>query len=188
MKLMVEMNAINTEVFQAGHSTVLEIKILTLRQRTLTEFGAAPAGAGAAPVLPPPQPLPAIPPHMQPPVTAAYRTATPPQHTPTPPYPGPTYPGANGYPAYNGPTSNLVPAAPPALYPPQPAPSIFSATPVQAPAPPPVAAPPPTGALANMSEEQKALIVRVLSMTAEQINMLPPHERNLYIQIVGLLV
>ncbi|KDR86020.1 hypothetical protein GALMADRAFT_132632 [Galerina marginata CBS 339.88] len=42
-------------------------------------------------------------------------------------------------------------------------------------------------ALAGIPEEQKALIMRVLSMTPEQINMLPPSERATYIQIRATL-
>ncbi|PPR01965.1 hypothetical protein CVT26_008747 [Gymnopilus dilepis] len=37
--------------------------------------------------------------------------------------------------------------------------------------------------LAGIPDEQKALIMRVISMTPEQINMLPPNERSTYIQI-----
>ncbi|KAH9486061.1 hypothetical protein JR316_0000125 [Psilocybe cubensis] len=41
--------------------------------------------------------------------------------------------------------------------------------------------------LAGIPEEQKALIMRVLAMTPEQINMLPPGERATYIQIRATL-
>ncbi|KIM38199.1 hypothetical protein M413DRAFT_447950, partial [Hebeloma cylindrosporum] len=57
--------------------------------------------------------------------------------------------------------------------------------------PPAQAAPPAAGvaapalpdALAGIPEEQKALIMRVLSMTTEQLNLLPPADRATYIQI-----
>lgn len=45
-------------------------------------------------------------------------------------------------------------------------------------------------ALASLPEEQKAMIMRVISMTPEQINMLPPAERAGVIQLrtsLGLL-
>jgi len=54
----------------------------------------------------------------------------------------------------------------------------------QYPAPPPQPAPDP---LAAFPEEQKALIMRVLSMTPEQINALPPTERSAYIQLRATL-
>ncbi|KAF8234471.1 hypothetical protein L208DRAFT_825311 [Tricholoma matsutake] len=41
--------------------------------------------------------------------------------------------------------------------------------------------------LAAFPEEQRALIIRVLSMTPEQINALPPTERSAYIQLRATL-
>ncbi|KAF8971936.1 hypothetical protein BDZ97DRAFT_1901557 [Flammula alnicola] len=59
--------------------------------------------------------------------------------------------------------------------------------PPQAPAsaPPATVTPGLPDALAGIPEEQKALIMRVLAMTPEQINMLPPADRTTYIQIVS---
>jgi cleavage stimulation factor subunit 2 len=39
-------------------------------------------------------------------------------------------------------------------------------------------------ALASIPDDQKALIIRVLSMTPDQINQLPPAERSNIIQLV----
>ncbi|KAF5385157.1 hypothetical protein D9615_000913 [Tricholomella constricta] len=44
-----------------------------------------------------------------------------------------------------------------------------------------------TDALASIPEEQKALIMRVITMTPEQINALPPAERQTYIQLRATL-
>ncbi|KJA19205.1 hypothetical protein HYPSUDRAFT_69376 [Hypholoma sublateritium FD-334 SS-4] len=60
----------------------------------------------------------------------------------------------------------------------------YQQAPPQVPAPPAAAATPTLpDTLAGISEEQKTLIMRVLAMTPEQINMLPPTDRATYIQI-----
>lgn len=38
-------------------------------------------------------------------------------------------------------------------------------------------------ALASLPEEQKAMIIRVIAMTPEQVNMLPPAERAGVVQL-----
>jgi cleavage stimulation factor subunit 2 len=134
-------------------------------QRTLAEFGGAgpPIQDAAAPV----PTISAVPPHLQ----AQYRGATPPigppTHTPTPPYgyslpPAAAQPPNGGYGGYNG-------------YPVYPAASL--------PAAQPTVTPGLAEALVNIPPEQKALILRVITMTPDQIKMLPPAERATYIQI-----
>ncbi|KAF9055661.1 hypothetical protein BJ165DRAFT_1427813 [Panaeolus papilionaceus] len=182
--LMVQMNAVDIQVFQ----------------KTLAEFnttnGAGMAASGVAPPVPKPPIAPTpIPPHMQ----AQYRNATPPIHTSTPPYPpypnggqpphhAPTPPVGYGAP-YGQPQSQGYPSYPPPQaayghhghgYPPQVA---YGGQPSQS----QTAMPPtPAGlpeALANIPDDQKALIMRVISMTPEQIHALPPAERSTYVQI-----
>jgi len=191
--LMVSMNAINIEVFQ----------------RILAEFGAANASSFPA-STPTPQtmssvnsimastPLSAIPSHLQ----AQYRTTTPPSVPQTPPYV--SYSQANGQGSshsytstppntnnhgygqqqqgYSGPYQQQPSAYP--GYPPTYSGQAMSHQPA-------TSTPAPssnlTDALASIPDEQKALIMRVLSMTPEQINMLPPTERSTYIQIRATL-
>jgi len=176
--LMVSMNAISIEVFQ----------------RTLAEFGAG-AGTNTNPssstILPmstnipssmlpiisssAPIPIAAVPPHLQ----AQYRGATPPTvisstpptHTPTPPYGYSHLPAAQtlneGYAGYNGYSPGYTAGttgAPPPMTQPSLTPGLSEA-------------------LANIPPEQKALILRVVTMTPEQIRMLPAAERATYIQI-----
>ncbi|KAF9528149.1 hypothetical protein CPB83DRAFT_883736 [Crepidotus variabilis] len=165
--LMVSMNAVNIEVFQ----------------KTLAEYGAA--AAPPDPVPPQtvaPTPMPALPPHLQ----TQYRTGgslpptmpaiQPPMHTPTPPYgygahPPPTLPlNGHGHGHHTPPVQNNYGAAQGYGY------GHHAAPPVQQ-------QPALPEALANIPPEQKALIMRVLSMTPDQINILPPNERATYIQI-----
>ncbi|KAF8195051.1 hypothetical protein BJ912DRAFT_1040592 [Pholiota molesta] len=197
MTLMVSMNAVNIEVFQ----------------KTLAEFGAAnapdtsssapsanalsgPTSANAPPAAS--APISAIPPHLQ----AQYRTATPPSsssaaaaaaaqaptHTPTPPYGYSAAPNGGGYgvqgqgygyqqqqqqggygqyPQYQQQPQQQQQAGGYTGY--------------------PGAGPALPDSLAGISDEQKGLIMRVLSMTPEQINMLPPADRATYIQIRATL-
>ncbi|KAF7301059.1 hypothetical protein MIND_00671700 [Mycena indigotica] len=129
-------------------------------QKTLASH----SGASVAP--PAPVPLSAIPPHMQP----SSRTNTPPVQPPYPQhYPShtPTPPNAGAYPAYNA-------------YP-QPA----AATPPPTRAPPPPAI--PESMLAGMSEEQRQMLINVLSMTPEQVNALPPADRTNIMQLRATL-
>ncbi|CAA7265033.1 unnamed protein product [Cyclocybe aegerita] len=215
--LMVQMNAINIEVFQ----------------KTLAEYvpdpSTAPVGASSAAVphpsssstsasapvvshlLPPPAapaPISAIPPHVQ----AQYRTTTPPSapgsapgaptHTPTPPYGysngqaqghAPTPPGYGyGYGqqpqhgAYGGGgyQQHQYQQGGYGGYPPS---STYGGQPQPPAAPSTGSTPSLPDSLANIPAEQKALIMRVLSLTPEQINMLPPSERATYIQIRATL-
>ncbi|KAG6845573.1 hypothetical protein H0H87_007252 [Tephrocybe sp. NHM501043] len=178
MTLMVKMNAVNFEVFQ----------------KTLAEFGSSGKVSAAAPAQAPTPtvpssrpsasstPVPALPPHMHP-QAQHYRTATPPQQYPysndqTPP-PQPAYgqPPFQPTPVHAGYGYN------------QPQPSYgypgYSATP-PAPAAPPVPAA-LQSSLASIPEEQKALIMRVITMTPEQLNALPPTERQTYIQLRATL-
>ncbi|KAJ7062882.1 hypothetical protein C8F01DRAFT_1251682 [Mycena amicta] len=135
-------------------------------QKTLASHSAP------APAVPPaPSPLSAIPPHLQP----SSRTNTPPVQQPYPQHYG-GYPNApshtptppNAYPGYSGYAPPAVPTPPP---------------PPQRPAPPTI----PDAMFAGMSEEQKQMLVSVLSMTPEQINALPPSDRTHVIQLRATL-
>ncbi|KAJ7190209.1 hypothetical protein GGX14DRAFT_580017 [Mycena pura] len=164
ISLMVSMDAINIQVFQ----------------KILSDFSAASAPPPApAALISAPAPLSAIPPHLQPtsqphsrgntpptqvpyqnPPQAAY--GYPPAHTPTPPTQG--Y-GPNRTPSvgYGGGYNS----APPADYgtPPRPAATI-------------------PDVLANIPEDQRQMLMGVLSMTPEQINNLPPADRANILQLV----
>ncbi|KAF9456513.1 hypothetical protein BDZ94DRAFT_1313643 [Collybia nuda] len=179
MTLMVSMNAVNFDVFQ----------------KTLAEYGNnKPVAPPSAPpsLLPSTSstPVPAIPQHIQ--ASPQFRTNTPPSMPPQAPPTGYGYQGVNGHtaqqslsqPGYNagyGPSnSGYGYNQPPAGYPGYP--SHYGA-------PPPAAAPPPTipDALSAIPDDQKALIMRVLSMSPEQIHMLPPNERATFIQLRATL-
>ncbi|KAG6864252.1 hypothetical protein C0991_011073 [Blastosporella zonata] len=179
MTLMVKMNAVNFEVFQ----------------KTLADYGSTSKAPAAAAPTPTPvsssytsasaTPVPALPPHMHP-QAQHYRTATPPSQaypysngrTPPPPQqqqhgqapfqPAPVHAGYGynqsqptyGYPGYS--------ATPPA----------------------PVAQPMPAGIQSSLSgfpEDQRALLMRVITMTPEELNALPPPERQTYIQLRNTL-
>ncbi|KAG9020919.1 hypothetical protein FS837_007756 [Tulasnella sp. UAMH 9824] len=88
---------------------------------------------------------------------------------PTAPAPPPSAPAPPGY--YGG---VGVPPAPPV--PTAPAYSNFPPPTVPRAAPPP-AAPAQPNAPANIPEDQKAMLLQILSLTPEQINALPPTER-----------
>ncbi|KAI0081109.1 hypothetical protein K474DRAFT_1704134 [Panus rudis PR-1116 ss-1] len=162
--------------------------------------------------VPPPVPAvaPAIPPHL---AHQASRGNTPPypphmQHTPTPPrgatpnypppvaapYPGAPPPGPPVYPGYPPPPHAQAPYGAPAP-PPQQAPPYGGIPPGPRggygppPTQPPPANPAPAlpDALAAIPEEQKALIMRVISMTPEEIHRLPPQEKNSFIQLRATL-
>ncbi|KAF8346090.1 hypothetical protein F5887DRAFT_962569 [Amanita rubescens] len=162
--LMVSMNAIKLDVFY----------------KVLAEYGNG--SAAQLPAVQPPPPVPAVPPHLQP--HPPYRNATPPVAPPVPVYPNGTgtpqpYPyGQTSQPTtgtgYAGYTQSGYPQYPP-YGAQQHAPSPSNAAPVL------------PEALSNIPEDQKAIIMRVLSMTPEQINLLPPAERATYIQLRATL-
>ncbi|KAF5312280.1 hypothetical protein D9619_002441 [Psilocybe cf. subviscida] len=230
--LMVQMNAINVEVFQ---KTLAELVPTNQAEAsTAAAGGTRPIATGGTPL---PQTAPsAIPPHLQ----TQYRTNTPPSypaslppssamtppvsqqpsihtHTPTPPY-GYGAPNGYGQPQQQGGYGGYQQTPPPQQQPtpqggyqqphfqqqaqyqqphqqqqhygqyqqqPTPQPAYpgyaqYGAGSAPAPASAPSVLP---DALAGIPDEQKALIMRVLSMTPEQINMLPPADRATYIQI-----
>ncbi|KIL71266.1 hypothetical protein M378DRAFT_207180 [Amanita muscaria Koide BX008] len=172
--LMVSMNAINIEVF---HKVLADYSAIAAT--------AQPTAGPAAVPTPAPVPVPAIPPHLQP--QAQYRNMTPPtiptaypngNSTSQPysygqPHPPPQQVGGPGYAGY---TQSGYPGA----YPP------YSAQ-QSSPTPPTNATPALPETLAHIPEDQKAIIMRVLSMTPEQINVLPPAERSTYIQLRATL-
>ncbi|KAF8643192.1 hypothetical protein AX16_009169 [Volvariella volvacea WC 439] len=172
MSLMVNMNAVNVEVCQ---------RILSDYSASTAPLPSTMDAAGPPPIA---APVPAIPPHLQP---SSYRNATPPtsgtppahptppQGYPTPPYTNGQYPPAPaGYPApqhgYNyGQPPTGYPSYPPSYPPPQqPAPSVT----------------PSPEILASIPQDQRELLMRVISMSSEEINRLPPSERSTYIQLV----
>ncbi|KAF8640940.1 hypothetical protein AX17_000587 [Amanita inopinata Kibby_2008] len=169
--LMVSMNAIHIDVFH----------------KTLAEYSTN--IASAAPQIAP-APAPALPPHLiqsQP----QYRNSTPPTGVSPVPSIAPSYPNGTGpaqsYPnAYGQPSQQVVGpgyagySQPGSGYPQYP----HYGGQQHVPTPPPSAPPALPESLANIPEDQKAIIVRVLSMTPEQINMLNPTERATYIQLV----
>ncbi|KAF6753214.1 hypothetical protein DFP72DRAFT_426262 [Ephemerocybe angulata] len=203
--LMVSMNAINIEVFQ---KTLSEYQANAALKPGPSQPLAAPAPSAmyTPPPMPPyavpsnshlassSTPIPAIPPHMQAnPYSNPYRTATPPHPTPTPPMavPPPHQAGYPGYPMNNGYNASQYPTGPPPAqynypgYPPGP-PHAMSAPPPShhaTPVPPPNLA----ATLAAIPDDQKALVLRVVSMTPEQVHALPPQERATYIQIRSTL-
>ncbi|KAI0783337.1 hypothetical protein C8Q75DRAFT_810923 [Abortiporus biennis] len=126
-------------------------------QKTLTSFSGL--QATATPAVPPPvvPPSSVIPPYMPPPVRGGTPTTYPQQG---PPY-GNLPPPTAGYPPYGG------------------APPQYNGTPV--PNPPASTTLPP--ALANIPEDQKAVIMRVIAMTPEEIHRMPPQERASIIQL-----
>lgn len=165
LAVMVNINAVNMDVVQ----------------KTLAGYGALPGAAPSAPSAIPPVALPAapvitsapaIPPHMAlpPPVRGGTPTYPPPQQPPAYAQPGPYashVPGPSGY----GPLPPLhapAYAAPPAAAAPTPAPGI-------------------PGALASIPEDQKALIMKVISMTRDEIYQLPYDQRNNIIQLRATL-
>ncbi|KAI0348158.1 hypothetical protein BDW22DRAFT_1424370 [Trametopsis cervina] len=174
MAVMVNINAVKVDVIQ---KTVADFTASI----AAASSSSAPGPPLAAPALAPhPVPVPQAPP-MRPPSNAIpYGRGVPPpppvpyarHHTPSapppPPYygqPGPSYqqtppPGHQGY----GPGS-----MPPAGYgaPPVPAPPVYQLPP----------------AFANIPEEQKALLMKVVAMTPEEIYRQPPQERSNLIQL-----
>ncbi|KAH6896150.1 hypothetical protein BKA70DRAFT_786822 [Coprinopsis sp. MPI-PUGE-AT-0042] len=239
ISLMVQMNAIDIEVFQ---KTLAGYQGSAAAGRPPSAVAGAPPTAAqpASHMGPPPShiphshsstPVPAIPSHMQQGYPGQYRTSTPPgpppPHSQTPPFTAAAAPPPGAYGGY--PASNGYGGAPPASGPPPPGygappglsggppgggypPGLSSQGPPYGgygPPPPgrgygngpPPGGPPPhmqhpsaapsvpglspelTATLAALGDEQKALIMRVISMSPEQIRALPPQERSTYVQI-----
>ncbi|KAI0375449.1 hypothetical protein BV20DRAFT_960603 [Pilatotrama ljubarskyi] len=174
-------------------------------QETLAKYGALPGAAApaapAAPVPPPAipqQPAPAIPPHMQ--------SQMPPRGgTPTYPPPGPHGPpqgypphAPTGYPGHGygtPPPPAQVPGYGPPHHaqqpPPQHAPPQMQPPPHMQ-GPPPAAPAPPSGprlpdAFAALPEDQKAVIIRVMQMSREEVYAMPPSERENIIKLRATL-
>ncbi|KAG6835236.1 hypothetical protein H0H93_003643, partial [Arthromyces matolae] len=178
MTLMVKLNAVNFEVFQ----------------KTLADFGSkapTPAPAPPVPIAAPintpsasvsTTPIPSLPPHMQ--TQYHHRTTTPPSHT--------QYPYTNGQPyshpqpvygSYTQPQPQPQPTYSYGYPPPQVTHNHGYTTTSQPPAPAPSTISQPTprlpipeSLLASIPDDQKALIIRVISMTQEQLNALPIQE------------
>lgn len=170
MSLMVTMNAVNIDVFQKTLAEYGNKSAVTPTPKYNLSSVGQPSNSSTS-VL-------ALPARLQP-QTQQYRTATPPSQpfsgymngqAPLPfnqsySQPTPTYPAANtgyGY-AQPQPTHSYTDYG------------------AQAPLPGNTGVLP--DALAAIPEEQKALIMRVITMTPDQINALPPSERQTYIQL-----
>ncbi|KAF9235386.1 hypothetical protein BU15DRAFT_89598 [Melanogaster broomeanus] len=156
--LMVKMNAVDVQV--------LQVRICS---KTLAAYSAnmppppasqMPAQAQVAPM----QPASSVPPHL-----SQYRTPPPQTHTP------PHYNGHPHTPPSQGPYMGQVQGQ-------YAGPSGYGTPPTAAPSGPVL-----PDALASIPEEQKAMIMRVISMTPDQINMLPPIERSGIIQLRATL-
>ncbi|OJT08492.1 hypothetical protein TRAPUB_675 [Trametes pubescens] len=171
-------------------------------QETLAKYGALPGAAApapAVPVVPPPvpQPAPAIPPHMQAQGPPRGGTPTYPPHGPPQGYP----PQTPGYPAHGYGTPPPGPAYGPGAHGQQPPPHVPHTPPHMQPpqhmqpphmhgAPPPAA--PSSGArlpdaFAGLPEEQKAVILRVMQMSREEVYAMPPSERENIIKLRATL-
>ncbi|KAH9948179.1 hypothetical protein B0H21DRAFT_255586 [Amylocystis lapponica] len=138
-------------------------------QRTLATYGASSSVQPPAPALSSvPTPAPAIPPHLIPQAPRGTTPTYPPQLQP------PAYPQA-AYPPHAGPSH--------APYGAQPAPVHGYSTHQ----PPPVPTSIIPDALASIPDEQKALIMRVISMTREEIYQLPYSERDNIIKLRATL-
>ncbi|KAJ8482773.1 hypothetical protein ONZ45_g14837 [Pleurotus djamor] len=180
--LMVNMNVINFDVFH----------------KTLADYSAASAAPAALSRRtaghPPHAPTPAYPPaHTYSTPPAAYPPGGPSSmHQPA----GPSY---SGYGAPSGGSSipGLGNGGPPSGYPP---PSAYSNHPPYGAPPPTYSHPPsqpasaPTPAIpgleaimAAIPDDQKAMIMRVVSMTPEQLSRLPPNERASFNQLRATL-
>ncbi|KAG6919849.1 hypothetical protein DXG01_015556 [Tephrocybe rancida] len=189
MTLMVKMNAVNFEVFQ---KTLADYGSNSKPSATVSAPVSAPVPTPTPSMLPSAHPstsstpVPALPPHLHPQVQH-YRTATPPNQpylysdgqAPQPqphqqlPYGQPPFQPAPSHPGYG-------------YSQPQPTygyPGYGNTPPVPTPQPMPAGI---QSSLAAIPEEQKALIMRVITMTPDQLNALPPAERQTYIQLVWL--
>ncbi|GBE77467.1 hypothetical protein BKA93DRAFT_767232 [Sparassis latifolia] len=138
-------------------------------QKTLSAYGTLPAATPAAQQTAPPVPTAAtaIPPHL---------AVQPPQRSVTPTYPPQPQPSAYAPPSY--PAHNTTPNS-------------YASSSHQ---PPAYSAPPPTAptamipdALANIPDDQKALIMKVISMSREEIYQLPYAQRDNIIQLRATL-
>ncbi|GJE86281.1 hypothetical protein PsYK624_023610 [Phanerochaete sordida] len=210
MALMVNLNAINMEVTQTTLAAYAPGSA-PVAAPTPTPMPApapmhAPSVPPPAPHMPmqPMQPMPAIPPHMNnqpvsrgntPPYarggTPTYSQPAPSMYPPRggtpnyPPPPGPGYPMHQPPPGPGYPPQNMAP--PPHMRgpyggPPPPQMGGYGPPPPHA-APPSQAPPALPEAFQNIPEEQKALIMRVIQMTPDQIAQLPPQERATMIQL-----
>ncbi|KAI1793990.1 hypothetical protein LXA43DRAFT_884852 [Ganoderma leucocontextum] len=193
MTMMVNVNAVKMEVVQ----------------ETLAKYGTLPGPAGASQPTAPPsipsQPPSAIPPHMQ--------AQMPPPRGGTPTYPSHAAGPSGGYPpqaypssappagpsrGYGTPPPNQVPGfgTPPHAphAPPQPPhaqglPHAQPPPPLQLPhmsQPTPAAGPSNPqlpDALTGLPEDQKALIMRVIAMTREEVYQMPPADRENIIKL-----
>ncbi|KAK7060751.1 hypothetical protein VNI00_000483 [Paramarasmius palmivorus] len=207
MTLLVNMNAINVEVLQ---------KTLTAFAQSQAAPAQPPAAPVQPQPTTQATAAPAIPPHMQQQAQPYYnRTATPPTSTPTPPVAAQaSNPYSNGY--QQPPQGHYGYNAPPPPnygqgynqgygqgyggpggyggYPPPPQGSYGAPTPAPAPAPTPQQPQQQPNMsqinpaiLAALPEDQKTMVMHVLSMTPDMINRLPPQDRTNILQLRATL-
>ncbi|KAM5531334.1 hypothetical protein V8D89_014979 [Ganoderma adspersum] len=193
MTMMVNINAVKMEVVQ----------------ESLAKYGALPGVPSASQPAPPPaiasQPPSAIPPHMQaqmPPPRGGTPTYPPHAAGPVGGYPPQGYAGgappagpSRGYgtpPPSQVPGFGTPPHAPHAPAQPPHAPGLSHAQPPPHTQLPPMSQPAPAAgpaapqlpdALAGLPEDQKALIMRVIAMTREEVYQMPPADRENIIKL-----
>ncbi|KZT08641.1 uncharacterized protein LAESUDRAFT_735808 [Laetiporus sulphureus 93-53] len=166
MAVMVNINAVNMDIVQ----------------KTLATYGAFSGAASTSQTAPPAPPsnvppVPAILPHLVP--QPPHRGGTPTY----PPHPQPSAYPTQGYPApHPSQHMNTYSAPPPGPQPQIPGLGAYP-QPLQAPAGMPSLPP----ALANIPDEQKALIMRVVTMSRDEIFQLPYAERENIIKLRATL-
>ncbi|KAI1792415.1 hypothetical protein LXA43DRAFT_887600 [Ganoderma leucocontextum] len=149
--------------------------------------------AATAAAIPPAAPAPAQPAHLAPPPymsasapppVSMYAPPMPPSHTPiqhqTPPVPPPNMyaqPPPQMPPYYRGPP----PPAPPAVAHPQQVPPAHMQSSTMHPPPPAPSAQP--GGMPEFDQSQRDMLMQVLNLTPEQLNTLPPKEREQIVQL-----
>ncbi|GJJ07848.1 hypothetical protein Clacol_002054 [Clathrus columnatus] len=125
-------------------------------------------GVPPPPVHPTPTPASALPPHLLP----SHAQPPYPPHQPTPPaYSTPPPSTHLGYP----PPPSVTHSQPPFYHPPPPPPPPPSVPPAQ---------PAPASSAEAVPEAQRAMLMQMLSLSNEQINALPPNERQAIQQLV----
>jgi cleavage stimulation factor subunit 2 len=179
---MVKMNAVNVDVLQVRlffYAPLTSILFSGI-QKTVAAFSAPPAAPAPAPG--PVPPISALPPHLAIPNQNQHQYPTPTPQPMPPPYP----PLNNVHNPTMNPYGNGIPPPNPGYNNPNPNPYGY---------PMPSAGGGGGGggvgiseALASIPDDQKAMIMRVISMTPEQIALLPPQERASVLQLVGIFI
>ncbi|KAH8094619.1 hypothetical protein BXZ70DRAFT_946876 [Cristinia sonorae] len=207
MAVMVNLNAINVEVVQktlssvgagappsAAAATPAPVPPPVAPHPAIPTYGIGQPPRGNTPTYPPPGPSSSAPPQMQHQPPVGPRGSYPPPGPAYPPqapgYPpsGPSYhQGHPNYPQYSHQTPPPHQGQYGMQHPgPGPYPSTtYNVPPPNAPAPsvPLASNPALQETLASIPEDQKALILRVVSLSPEEINKMPPQERASIVQL-----